>query len=199
MAQPGKLPGNLMATAYLQAAGLVCSRRSDALHRQSCGGTSSRKASRKAGRKTGRKAGTACQDARRRGRQNQPRWSSHKTGRPVKPAEPVVVAKPIEPVRRTPAREDDDRMGQPVLQLRPPSRVAAESPKPALSEPPAKPTPPVKVAPPVETVAPPVAAPRSNLLEALESLPPPVDEPEAASTPAKIELPPSVTGRPARC
>ena len=192
MAQPGKLPGNLMATAYLQAAGLVARVEVTPYTGKAAAAPAVEKPVEKPVEKLAPPVKTPDVVAAKPA----PVVEPQKPVAPVKPAEPVVVAKPIEPVRRTPAREDDDRMGQPVLQLRPPSRVAAESPKPALSEPPAKPTPPVKVAPPVETVAPPVAAPRSNLLEALESLPPPVDEPEAASTPAKIELPPSVTETP---
>ncbi|HMU38752.1 MAG TPA: hypothetical protein PKE31_07045, partial [Pseudomonadota bacterium] len=93
---------------------------------------------------------------------------------PQKPAEPQI--KPIEPVRRTQARDDDDRMGTPILPLRPPTRPTPEAAsKAALAEPPAKPTPPPAKA--VPSVAP--AASRAVLQEALDSLPPPIDAPSA--------------------
>ncbi len=199
--QPGRLPGALMATAYLQAAGLVPrvevvpSTGKPAPTTTPVVATTAKPIEKAAPPVTPSKPAEVA--APKATPAVEPLKKPTEPVAPAKPIEPTpaIAAKPIEPVRRTPARDDDDRMGQPVLTLRPPTRTSTEASasKPLLSEPPVKPAPPVKVAPAVEAAVP--AAPRANLLEALESLPPPVES-EAVAGPAKIELPASVTDSP---
>jgi hypothetical protein len=150
-AQPGRLPGALMATAYLQAAGMVA--RVDvvpATNRPAPAAAAEKPVEPIAAPVTPPKAQEVVAP------KPTPVVEPVKPIAQPKPVEQPIVSKPMEPVRRTPAREDDDRMGQRVLPLRPPTRPAVEqhAAKPTLSEPPAKPVPPVKVTPPVE------AAPR---------------------------------------
>ena len=187
VAQPGKIPGVLWATAYLQAAGLVAPVYvSPASSKPTEKPVAATKPTEKPIEKPTEKL--AEKPAEKRSvppvtptkipdviaAKPVPVAEPMKLAPPQKPAEPQI--KPIEPVRRTQARDDDDRMGTPILPLRPPTRPTPEAAsKAALAEPPAKPTPPPAKA--VPSVAP--AASRAVLQEALDSLPPPIDAPSA--------------------
>ena len=160
-AQPGKMPGVLMATAYLQAAGLVARVETT----PAVEGKPEKPAEKPAAKPTAKPAEQVPEKLPEKTAdklapkplEKLPSLAKPpevvakppavaepmKLAPPVKPTEPQI--KPIEPVRRSPAREDDDRMGTPILPLRPPVRPTTDAAAKAPAEPVAKPVVPATV------------------------------------------------------